>query len=557
MASTALEEERYVRSELQNKGVRRQIMNGVVPFIVVVTVSTAAFLYFFTNRMTNVYGDGVAHVNIARKVVDSADDSLRQRYIQIGSPWLPVQTVLMLPLVTNDWMWRTGAAGSIVSMIAFIIAALVLHRLAIRLYRGEDCGFDRGDDENAEVPRMIKALPSLSLAIFLFNPSILYLQATPMSELVFMAALILAVHLLQCWRDDQTTVRLSLAAIAMSGATLTRYEAWPVALLSVLIVALAANGAWKSKLRPTLTFGALVLVGPLYWMWHNWEIYGNALEFLSGPNSARGIAFQNRVNFNWSSIFVGHAGLDFLTMSAATSVCAGPVVFLLGAAGFVTLLIRKRKSLLEYSPLVLLVLPFLFEVFGLYRGEIQINPISAFGLLNVRYGLPHLLAVALFAPATLLLFRVQLRRTAAIVCSIVVVAQYLYLISEGPAQLAIYQEGLRNGVNARVAKERSRVASFVRTNPPARLILMHTGSLGPLVSQGGLYFADTIHEGTGRWHQLEDGIPGDVMTVIVQAGDPLDLRIQHEAILSRDLSSDFTPQFSVGNISVYGRIRTR
>jgi hypothetical protein len=133
----------------------------------------------------------------------------------------------------------------------------------------------------------------------------------------------------------------------------------------------------------------------------------------------------------------------------------------------------------------------------------------------------------------------------------------LYLISEGPAQLAIYQEGLRNGVNARAARERSRVASFVRTNPPAKLILMHTGALGPLVSQGGLYFADTIHEGTGRWHQLEDGIPGDVMTVIVQAGDPLDLRIHEEPILSRDLSSDFTPQFSVGNISVYERTTAR
>jgi hypothetical protein len=121
MASTALEEERYARSGLQNKGARRQNLNRIVAFIVVVTVSTAAFLYFFTNGMTNVYGDGVAHVNIARKVVDSPDDSLRQRYIQIGSPWLPVQTVLMLPLVTNDWMWRTGAAGSIVSMIAFIM----------------------------------------------------------------------------------------------------------------------------------------------------------------------------------------------------------------------------------------------------------------------------------------------------------------------------------------------------------------------------------------------------------------------------------------------------
>jgi len=446
----------------------------------------------------------------------------------------------MLPLVANEWMWRTGVAGSIVSMIAFVAAALVLHRLAKRIYRG-------GDSFTTE------ALPMLSLAIFLFNPSVLYFQTTPMSELVFIAALVLAVYLLQSWREDQTTGRLAAAAIAMACATLTRYEAWPVAFLSVPIVSMVANGNLKSKLRATLTFGALVATGPVYWLWHNWEIYGNALEFLSGPNSARGIALQNRVNFNWSSLFVGHAALDLLTMAAVASICAGPIVFLLGFAGFVALVIKKRKSLLEYSPVILLVLPFLFEVLGLYRGEIQINPISAFGLLNVRYGLPHVPAVALFAPGTILLFRAEVRRKAIAACSIVVAVQYLYLISDGTPQLAIYQEGYRNGVNARAVRERVRVATFLKTNPPARMILMHTGALGPLVPKGGMRFADIIHEGTNRWHQLDQGIPEDVTTVVVQRGDPLDLRIQQEPMLNRDLVNKFTPRFSAGNISVYAR----
>ncbi|HKA19870.1 MAG TPA: hypothetical protein VKN18_16385 [Blastocatellia bacterium] len=543
MASTALEEDHHSASELPHKAVISiTISHTTLITIIVIAVSVSAFLYFFLNGMTNVYGDGVAHVNIARKVVDSADASLRQRYIQIGSPWLPVQTIMMLPLVTNDWLWRTGAAGSIVSMISFIIAALVLYRLAQKLYRGED-------------PLSTKALPALSLAIFVFNPSVLYLQTTPMSELVFMSALIVAVYLLQCWRDDQTTRRLAVAAIAVSFATLTRYEAWPVALFSILLVTLAASGDWKTKVRATVTFGALASIGPLYWLWHNWEIYGNALEFLSGPNSARGIAIQNRVNFNWSAIFVGHAGLDLLTMAATASVCAGPLVFLLGLAGFARSVVAKRKVLLEYSPPALLMVPFLFEVFGLYRGEIQIIPISAFGLLNVRYGLPHMLGIALFAPAAVLLFNERSRRLAVIVCLVVVFAQYVYLISEGTTQLAIYQEGYRNGVNARPSRERTRVASFLKINPPRKMILMHTGALGPLVSQGGLRFADTIHEGTERWHQLGDGIPKDVMTVVVQQGDPLDLRIQGERVLNQSLSAEFTQLYSAGNITVYERVK--
>src|SRR6267142_360551 len=129
-ASTLVEEK---TPQTKRRTLRRLtlLFSNVNPVAAVATIaavlSIASFLYFFANDMTNVYGDGVAHVNIARKVVDSPDDSLWRRYIQIGSPWLPLQTVLMLPLVTNDWLWRTGTAGSIVSMISFVVAALSLY----------------------------------------------------------------------------------------------------------------------------------------------------------------------------------------------------------------------------------------------------------------------------------------------------------------------------------------------------------------------------------------------------------------------------------------------
>jgi len=531
--------------QTQSRALRRSTLAShpvLAVAIIATALSLSAFLYFFANGMTNVYGDGVAHVNIARKVVDSPDDSLWQRYIQIGSPWLPLQTVAMLPMVANDWMWRTGIAGSLVSMISFVIAALSLYLLAGSFYRKED-GHWR------------EALPALSAAIFMLNPSALYMQSTPMSELVFMATLVAAVYLLQRWLNDQTAKRLAVAAGAMTVATLARYEAWPVALLSILIVALTSHGDWTAKIKSSAAFAALVAGGPVYWLWHNWAIYGDAIEFLSGPNSARGIALQNRVNFNWSAIFVAHPGLDVLTIAAAAAVCAGPLVLLLGAVGFVRSLVTKRKSLLAHSPLILLILPFFFHAFSLYRGEIQVFPLSAFGLLNIRYGLPHLLAVALFAPAAVLLFKGPARRWAGATVCLIVAAQYGYLVSEGPAQLAIYQEGYRNGVNARPVRERARVASFLRANPPDRLILMQSGALGPIVPDGGLRFSDIIHEGTVRWHQLGEGIPKDVAAVIVQQGDPLDLRISENPALARDLAAEFSQQFSAETIKVYSRRR--
>ena len=508
--------------------------------IVAIIISLIAFFYFFANGMTNVYGDGVAHVNISRKVVDSLDHGLWRRYIQIGSPWLPLQTVLMLPFVANDSMWRTGAAGSIVSMFSFAIAAMSIFLSARRLYGSED-------------ERLRKVLPLISSGIFVLNPSVLYMQTTPMSELLFMSTLALAVWMLQRWRDDQTTKALLLAGGAMSLATLSRYEAWPVALLSLLLVLLNAIGSWREKSRVTCLFGGTLAVGPLYWFWHNWAIYNNALEFLSGPNSARGIAFQNRVNFAWSSMFVGHALLDIVVVAAAVAVCAGPIVLLLGVTGFAKSVVADRRVLLERSPLLLLILPFFFQVFSVYRGEIQIFPLSAFGLLNIRYGLPHLLAVALFAPASVLIFKGSARRWALVGTIVLVAMQYGSLLSEGPSQLAVYQEGFRNGVNSRPARQYSRVASFLTTNPPKPLTVMHTGVLGPVVSKGGLQFSNIIHEGTERWHQLNEGIPPDVGSVILQDGDPVDSLIRENPKLTQSLSEEFEQRMVVGNVRVYGR----
>src|SRR6266849_5340539 len=142
--STCIENKLDTRHKIRRRTFTLKPSPSLAVAIVATVLSLSSFAYFFGNGMTNVYGDGIAHVNIARKVVDSPDDSLWQRYIQIGSPWLPLQTVAMLPLVVNDWMWRTGVAGSIVSMISFVIAALSLYLLARSFYRKEDWGWSEG-----------------------------------------------------------------------------------------------------------------------------------------------------------------------------------------------------------------------------------------------------------------------------------------------------------------------------------------------------------------------------------------------------------------------------
>jgi len=512
--------------------------------VAVATVATLlsiiAFLYFYDSGMTNVYGDGVARLNIARKVVDHPDDSPWQRYIQIGTPWLPLQTVLMLPFVTSDRLWRTGIAGSIFSMLFYVVASVSVYLIAASLYRKEASPYGG-------------ALPLIAAGIFLLNPSALYMQSTPMTELVFMGTLSAAVYMLQRWVTRPTRGRLAWASVAMTLATLARYEAWPVAAVAALMVALLFKGDNVERLKNTALFSALVAAGPAYWLWHNRAIYGDALEFLRGPYSARGIYLENRASLGWANIFVGNATLDVFLMGLTAAVCVGPIVLALAGVGVARLAATRRRSLLEHAPALLLIVPFFFHVFSLYRGEIQIFPLSAFGLLNVRYGLPHLLAAAVFAPACVPLFQKVGKRWAVAAAGSIIAFQYGLILWEGPSQIAVFQEGYRNGVNARPSRERARVALAVRERPPQPMILMHTGALGPVVTMGGLRFSDIIHEGTTRWHQIGEGIPSDVSTVIIQEGDPLDRRLGENPALASDLAAGFHLRMAAGKIRVLTR----
>jgi hypothetical protein len=524
--------------DLLNQHKRRGL---IIVTATALAVSALSVAYFYHRGMTNLYLDGIAHVNIARKVVDSPEHSFWRHYLQIGSPWLPVHTVLMLPLVSSDFLWRTGLAGTLISMAAFVLAAIAMYLLAWEMY--------------ARREKAAHLLPLVTAGVFVFNPAIVYMQATPMTESLFMAVLASAVLMVYRWSRTQSPARLVAAAIVLLVATLTRYEAWPVAALSVLLVPLYSRGTATRKLKNAVMFAAIVAIGPLYWLWHNWAIFGNPFEFLTGPYSARGLFSQNRATLGWSTIFVGHPLLDVILMLIAVAVCVGPLTILLSAAGLARLAALRRSPLPSGGMVALLAVPFLFHVISLYRGEIQVFPISAFGLLNVRYGLPALLPVALLVPAVISARSLSAFRFQAILVLVIIALQYGWLLSSGPSGLDVYQEAYRNGVNSKTARELSRGSAYLTENPAQPMVLMHTGALGPLVSHSGMEFSSVIHEGTVRWHALSHHIPEDISTIIIQDWDLLDMRLHSDPDLERDLAERFREVYRDGRIHIYKRAR--
>src|SRR5277367_6055296 len=88
-------------------------------------ISLFSFLYYFQHSDLLLYGDAVAHINIARRVFDSQTPGL----LQLGTVWLPLPHLLMIPFIFLNTMWQNGSGASIPSMFAYVFGVMGIFRL--------------------------------------------------------------------------------------------------------------------------------------------------------------------------------------------------------------------------------------------------------------------------------------------------------------------------------------------------------------------------------------------------------------------------------------------
>ena len=88
----------------------------------------AAVAWSWRNGALLNYGDAIAHLHIARRVLDSRFPGITE----LGSVWLPLPHLLMLPLVQVYAWWANGIAGTIPSVLAYLAACVGIYRLARR-----------------------------------------------------------------------------------------------------------------------------------------------------------------------------------------------------------------------------------------------------------------------------------------------------------------------------------------------------------------------------------------------------------------------------------------
>ena len=223
------------------------------------------------------YGDAVAHLHIARRIFDS----LNPGFSQLGSVWLPLPHLLLLPFVQRTDWWQSGLAGAIPSMASYVIACAGIYRLA-RLW-------------------MRPLLALLVFAALALNPGLLYMSVTAMTEPLFLALMIWSVVHLTAFESalregDAPAARGALIklTLVLIAAVFTRYDGWILGTLAWVAVAYwtMRRGWWKDRANAGVfvVCTLCLLAAPLSWLGYNWHMYGDPLDFLRGPYSAEAIA---------------------------------------------------------------------------------------------------------------------------------------------------------------------------------------------------------------------------------------------------------------------------
>jgi hypothetical protein len=499
--------------------------------------SLLAFLYFFHHDQVLLYGDAVAHINIARRVFDSRTPGP----LQLGTVWLPLPHILMLPFVVSDWMWRSGVGGSIASMLAYVAGVLGIFRLVrnglARLGAGSG---------------IARASAWLAAIIYGANPNLLYLQATAMTEPLSLALFVWATVFFsdsayQQGRGEGAGAGRSLQRCGwmLAAAMLTRYDGWFASIVFVAAGAavLTQGGVGGQDARPPAgrmpalqgfrNFVLITALAPALWLGYNALVWGSPLEFATGPYSARAIAQrthrpQDPHHPGWHSSHI--AALHFLK-SAKLNLGEGDTATwekpwlpaaLLGSLAILVLARGLASWLLLWAPL-----PFYALAIAWGSVPVFVPPWWPYSYYNVRYGIELLPAIAALTAAALCFgwtaWRSRPWRVFLSLASVLLVAgSYASVWSSTPICL---REALVNSRGKRALE--MKLAAQLEQLPPSATLLMYTGEHAGALQMAGIALRRTINENNYRLWQRALGAPaGQADFVIATAGDPVTTAVQ-------------------------------
>ena len=490
--------------------------------------SLTAIAWSWTNHAMLNYGDAVAHLHIARRVIDSHFPGPSQ----LGSVWLPLPHLLMIPFVAVYAWWANGIAGLIPSALAWLASCYGIYKLARRWFR--------------------PAPAAIALAFFALNPNLLYMQTTAMTEPLFVCEMVWTALWLVEWRasldgpvrTNRSAFLLGLIALGLAAAVFTRYDGWIMALLAwtAIGIVLLRRGRLAS---PAFWLASAVVVGaPLIWFGYNAHVFGDWLDFARGPYSA--MAIEKRTagpgdgppHPGWHNPWVSLLFFVKAAEMAAAAVAWGNKLLVLCVLGVGWAWLIARRRAFAWS--LILWLPVPFYAYSVAFGSVPIFlpvwwPHSYY---NTRYGLELLPAFALgggfaaaFVFAAVREFKPQAVRAAAVVMFGIVIWNAAEMLRERPV---VYLEGTKN-IESRRAFE-IEIPPLLRTvmaQRPGGQLLMNTSVYPNIIAFSGIPLRQTINEGDQVLYSDALAAPAShAAAVLAFEGDQIDTAVKahHEGL---------------------------
>lgn len=467
---------------------------GLFLFLLLGSISVAAFSFYYANGLGVAYNDARSHLDIGRRVVEN----LKPGFAQLGSVWLPLPHLLMTVTVWNDFMWHSGLAGALQSMVSYIGTGLVIYYFLKKLNVG-----------------MLGRI--VGVTVFALNTNILYMQSTAMTELLLLGTMTIGVYELTLWHESENLLRLIKAAFWIMLSTLIRYDGWFLFLFAVGLVLYQSirRHGYKTAEGVIVLFCTLGGFGIFLWMLWNQMIFKDALYFITGPYAAG--TQQQQLAQAGVLATKKNLPLSLETYVYAVIYNSSFFTFLLSIAGAILLwldvTILKRIRIAAIA----LLAPFFFNILALYVGQsvLFVQGLAGNSWFNVRYGLMMIPSIAIFVG-----YLVQRVRNLRFVLVGLLLFVTFFTIINGDA---VTIDDARVGASG---KNVSEVSGWLKQHATVSsgYVLISVASHDAIIFSSGLPMKRFIHEGTGIYWNLATTHPEKwVRWIILRTHDTNDM----------------------------------
>lgn len=434
-----------------------------------VIVSISQFVMYYRNGLGLAYNDARSHLDIGRRVVEG----LKPGLAQLGSVWLPLPHILMVPTIWNDFMWHSGLSGAIQSMISFVLTGVLVYKILERLNVGL-------------VGRVFGVL------VFVANINILYLQSTAMTELLLIATMTAGVYELICYHQNDKILSLIKASFWIMLSTLIRYDGWFLLLYSTFLIVLHSLRQKKWAMAEGVFFFFCTIAGFGIFLWVLWNaaIFKDPLYFALGPYSAHA---QQAELIKAGILITYHNWIQSLrTYWYAMLYNTGTFTVILGIIGSLFFAFDKKiKEPMKLATSALLM-PLVFNILALYFGHsvLFVQGLNGNTWFNIRYGIMMMPSIAVLAGY--LVGRIKDYR-------VVIIGLFLFVtffaFVSGDAVT------IDDGRVGSSQKNVSEVSSwlYLHAKNEKGFILISAASHDAIIFSSDLPMARYIHEGTGTY----------------------------------------------------------